>query len=431
MQNLALKKIEYPAIGESLYRVTLPNGLRLFLLPKTNFHETYGIMTVKFGSVDTHFVPRGTKQTIHYPAGIAHFLEHKLFEDEQGKDLLQEFVDLGAESNAFTSFTKTSYLFSTTENVEECLELLQDLIGEAFFTEESVQREQGIIHQEIEMYQDNPEYRLFFSALANLYPDTPLAEDIAGNRKSITEITVEDLDENFETFYHPSNMSLFLVGNFELEKVLGAIEEQQNSYERDSQRPVIKRRPVKLSPVIPTASMRMEVSRPKLAVAMRGTDKIAKRKLFRYKIILKLLFDMMFGWTSKRYQALYEAGRIDASLTLEVEVEESFHFVMLTMDTQEPVALSHQIRTAIKEFSQDMDVTEEHLDIVKSEMYGDLLHGLNSLEYMATQYETLLDGENLFDLPKILQNIHLEEILEVGHQFIDHCDMIDFIIFPK
>ena len=164
---------------------------------------------------------------------------------------------------------------------------------------------------------------------------------------------------------------------------------------------------------------------------MRGNDKISKRKLFRYKLILKLLFDMMFGWTSKRYQKMYENGKIDASLTLEVEVEERFHFVMLTMDTQEPVALSHQIRTAIKEFAQDMDVTEEHLDIVKSEMYGDLMHGLNSLEYMATQYETLIDGENLFDLPKILQDIHLEDILEVGHEFIDHCDMIDFTIFPK
>ena len=431
MQNLALKKIEYTAIGESLYRVILPNGLRLFLLPKTNFHETYGIMTVNFGSVDTYFVPRGTKQAIHYPAGIAHFLEHKLFEDENGNDLLQEFVDLGAESNAFTSFTKTSYLFSTTENVEECLELLQDLIGEAYFTEESVQREQGIIQQEIEMYQDNPDYRLFFSALANLYPGTALAQDIAGNRESIAEITVEDLDENFETFYHPSNMSLFLVGNFDLEKTVATISEKQNSYEIDDEKSAIKRRALKLSPVVPTASMRMEVSRPKLAVAMRGNDKISKRKLFRYKLILKLLFDMMFGWTSKRYQKMYENGKIDASLTLEVEVEERFHFVMLTMDTQEPVALSHQIRTAIKEFAQDMDVTEEHLDIVKSEMYGDLMHGLNSLEYMATQYETLIDGENLFDLPKILQDIHLEDILEVGHEFIDHCDMIDFTIFPK
>ena len=338
MQNLALKKIEYTAIGESLYRVILPNGLRLFLLPKTNFHETYGIMTVNFGSVDTYFVPRGTKQAIHYPAGIAHFLEHKLFEDENGNDLLQEFVDLGAESNAFTSFTKTSYLFSTTENVEECLELLQDLIGEAYFTEESVQREQGIIQQEIEMYQDNPDYRLFFSALANLYPGTALAQDIAGNRESIAEITVEDLDENFETFYHPSNMSLFLVGNFDLDKTVATISEQQNSYEIEDEKSAIKRRSLKLSPVVPTASMRMEVSRPKLAVAMRGNDKISKRKLFRYKLILKLLFAMMFGWTSKRYQKMYENGKIDASLTLEVEVEERFHFVMLTMDTQEPVA---------------------------------------------------------------------------------------------
>lgn len=242
---------------------------------------------------------------------------------------------------------------------------------------------------------------------------------------------MEDLDENFETFYHPSNMSLFLVGNFDLDKTVATISEQQNSYEIEDEKSSIKRRSLKLSPVVPTASMRMEVSRPKLAVAMRGNDKISKRKLFRYKLILKLLFDMMFGWTSKRYQKMYENGKIDASLTLEVEVEERFHFVMLTMDTQEPVALSHQIRTAIKEFAQDMDVTEEHLDIVKSEMYGDLMHGLNSLEYMATQYETLIDGENLFDLPKILQDIHLEDILEIGHEFIDHCDMIDFTIFPK
>ena len=432
MPNLAIKKIEYPSIGESLYRLILPNGLRVFLLPKMNFHETYGIMTVHFGSVDTHFVPRGLKQACHYPAGIAHFLEHKLFEDEDGEDLLQKFVDLGAESNAFTSFTKTSYLFSTTDNVLECLELLQNLIGEAYFTEDSIQREQGIIQQEIEMYQDDSDYQLFFNALANLYPDTPLAQDIAGNHETISDITVEDLDENFETFYHPSNMSLFLVGNFDVDHVATSIDRQQYLlYEIDDEKTTIRRRSLKLSPVIPTASTRMEVSRPKLAIALRGTDKILKKKLFRYKVILKLLFDMMFGWTSKRYQELYEAGRIDASLTLEVEVEDRFHFVILTMDTQEPVALSHQIRKAIQGFAQDLDVTEEHLDIVKSEMYGDLLHGLNSLEYIATQYDTLLSGENLFDLPKILQDIHLEDILEVGHQFIYNCDMIDFTIFPK
>ena len=431
MQNLALKKIEYTAIGESLYRVILPNGLRLFLLPKTNFHETYGIMTVNFGSVDTYFVPRGTKQAIHYPAGIAHFLEHKLFEDENGNDLLQEFVDLGAESNAFTSFTKTSYLFSTTENVEECLELLQDLIGEAYFTEESVQREQGIIQQEIEMYQDNPDYRLFFGALANLYPQTPLAEDIAGTKESISEITVENLKENFSNFYHPSNMTLFVIGNFDLEQMAAEIAEQQEKLVFAGSSEPIEKIPVSLHPVVSTDTYRMEVASPKLAVGIRGTDFVDESELYRYKITLKLLFAMMFGWTSKRFQSLYESGKMDNSLTLEVEVEKDFHFVMLTMDTQEPVGLSHQFRSAIKNFDKDPDVTEEHLDTIKSEMFGDFLHGLNSLEYIATQYEPHLTGENLFDLPKILQDISLNDVIKLGHRFIGQCDMTDFTIFPK
>ena len=215
-----MERKDYPAVGEAVYQTTLRNGLKVFLLPKRDFNETYGIMTANFGSIDTSFIPRGSNQAVQYPAGVAHFLEHKLFEDENGQDLLQQFVELGAESNAFTSFTKTSYLFSATDNVLENVRLLQSLLENAYFTEESVQREQGIIQQEIDMYKDNPDYCLFFHTLANLYPDTPLAEDIAGSVESIAEITVEDLDENFETFYHPSNMSLLLIGNFDLEKTL-------------------------------------------------------------------------------------------------------------------------------------------------------------------------------------------------------------------
>ena len=175
----------------------------------------------------------------------------------------------------------------------------------------------------------------------------------------------------------------------------------------------------------------MEVASPKLAVGIRGTDFVDESELYRYKITLKLLFAMMFGWTSKRFQSLYESGKMDNSLTLEVEVEKDFHFVMLTMDTQEPVGLSHQFRSAIKNFDKDSDVTEEHLDTIKSEMFGDFLHGLNSLEYIATQYEPQLMGENLFDLPKILQDISLNDVIKLGHRFIDQCDMTDFTIFPK
>ena len=431
MQGEVLEKINYSAVGETVYQTVLANGLRVFLLPKNDFNETYGIISTNFGSVDTEIVSRETKQVTQYPAGIAHFLEHKLFEGRQGKDLLLEFTKLGAESNAFTSFTRTSYLFSATDNISENLQLLQELVHRADFTKESILREQDIIGQEIEMYQDNPDYRLFFGALANLYPQTPLAEDIAGTKESISEITVENLKENFSNFYHPSNMTLFVIGNFDLAQIAAEIEEQQEKLVFAGSSEPIEKIPVSLHPVVSTDTYRMEVASPKLAVGIRGTDFVDESELYRYKITLKLLFAMMFGWTSKRFQSLYESGKMDNSLTLEVEVEKDFHFVMLTMDTQEPVGLSHQFRSAIKNFDKDPDVTEEHLDTIKSEMFGDFLHGLNSLEYIATQYEPYLTGENLFDLPKILQDISLNDVIKLGHRFIDQCDMTDFTIFPK
>lgn len=431
MQGEVLEKINYSAVGETVYQTVLANGLRVFLLPKNDFNETYGIISTNFGSVDTGIVSRETNQVTQYPAGIAHFLEHKLFEGRQGKDLLLEFTKLGAESNAFTSFTRTSYLFSATDNISENLQLLQELVHRADFTKESILREQDIIGQEIEMYQDNPDYRLFFGALGNLYPQTPLAEDIAGTKESISEITVENLKENFSNFYHPSNMTLFVIGNFDLEQIAAEIAEQQEKLVFAGSSEPIEKIPVSLHPVVSTDTYRMEVASPKLAVGIRGTDFVDKSELYRYKITLKLLFAMMFGWTSKRFQSLYESGKMDNSLTLEVEVEKDFHFVMLTMDTQEPVGLSHQFRSAIKNFDKDPDVTEEHLDTIKSEMFGDFLHGLNSLEYIATQYEPHLAGENLFDLPKILQDISLNDVIKLGHRFIDQCDMTDFTIFPK
>ena len=431
MQGEVLEKINYSAVGETVYQTVLANGLHVFLLPKNDFNETYGIISTNFGSVDTGIVSRETKQVTQYPAGIAHFLEHKLFEGPQGKDLLLEFTKLGAESNAFTSFTRTSYLFSATDNISENLQLLQELVHRADFTKESILREQDIIGQEIEMYQDNPDYRLFFGALANLYPQTSLAEDIAGTKESISEITVENLKENFKNFYHPSNMTLFVIGNFDLEQIAAEIAEQQEKLVFPGSSEPIEKIPVTLHPVVSTDTYRMEVASPKLAVGIRGTDFVDESELYCYKITLKLLFAMMFGWTSKRFQSLYESGKMDNSLTLEVEVEKDFHFVMLTMDTQEPVGLSHQFRSAIKNFDKDPDVTEEHLDTIKSEMFGDFLHGLNSLEYIATQYEPYLTGENLFDLPKILQDISLNDVIKLGHRFIDQCDMTDFTIFPK
>ena len=426
MTKIIFEEKYYPAVKEKVYRTRLSNGLTVALLPKKEFKEVYGSVTVQFGSIDT--LVREVDGTVkQYPEGIAHFLEHKLFEREDSSDIMAAFTLLGADSNAFTSFTKTNYLFSATDYLLENLDLLEELVTKAHFTEDSILREQDIIQQEREMYQDDPDSFLFFSTLANLYPGTPLATDIVGSEESIVQIHTDNLHENFTRFYKPVNMSLFLVGNFDIDNIQDYLQRkvlQDMSFEE------FTREKIDLQDVKPTDSMRMEVSSPKLAIGIRGKKEVSQGDGYRYNILLKILFAMMFGWTSNRFQNLYESGKIDASLSLEVEVTSRFHFVMLTMDAKEPVALSHQFRKAIRNFIKDPDITEEHLDIIKREMYGEFFSSLNSLEFIATQYNFLDKGETIFDLPKILQEITLEDVLEAGHHLIDDGDIVDFTIFP-
>ena len=427
MTKVVFEEKYYPAVKEMVYRTRLSNGLTVALLPKKELKEVYGSVTVQFGSVDT-LVTEVDGCVKQYPAGIAHFLEHKLFERENASDLMSAFTSLGADSNAFTSFTKTSYLFSATDHFLENLDLLDELVTSAHFTEDSILREQDIIQQEREMYQDDPDSCLFFSTLANLYPGTPLATDIVGSEESISQINLTNLQENFTRFYKPVNMSLFLVGNFDVDQVQDYFERKELE-DLDVQE--LAREKFVLQPVKQTDSMRMEVSSPKLAIGVRGKQEVAEADCYRHHILLKLLFAMMFGWTSDRFQKLYESGKIAASLSLEVEVTSRFHFVMLTMDTKEPVALSHQFRKAIRNFTKDLDITEDHLDIIKREMFGEFFSSMNSLEFIATQYDAFENGETIFDLPKILQEITLEDVLDAGHHLIDDGDIVDFTIFPS
>ena len=427
MTKVVFEEKYYPAVKEMVYRTRLSNGLTVALLPKKEFKEVYGSVTVQFGSVDM-LVTEVDGDVKEYPAGIAHFLEHKLFEREDSSDLMSAFTSLGADSNAFTSFTKTNYLFSATDHFLENLDLLDELVTSAQFTEDSILREQDIIQQEREMYQDDPDSCLFFSTLANLYPGTPLATDIVGSEESISQINLTNLQENFTRFYKPVNMSLFLVGNFDVDQVQDYFERKELE---DLDVKEVAREKLVLQDVNQTDSMRMEVSSPKLAIGIRGKQDVVEADCYRHHILLKLLFTMMFGWTSDRFQKLYESGKIDASLSLEVEVTSRFHFVMLTMDTKEPVALSHQFKKAIRNFKKDLDITEDHLDIIKREMFGEFFSSMNSLEFIATQYDAFGQGETIFDLPKILQEITLEDVLDAGHHLIDDGDIVDFTIFPS
>ena len=425
MTRVTFQEKFYPAVKETLYQATLKNGLTVTLLPKNDFNEVYGVATVQVGSVDTKFTARNGKKE-EYPSGIAHFLEHKLFERENSEDIMAAFTKLGADSNAFTSFTNTSYLFSTSDNVADCLDLLDELVTSFNITEESVEREKDIIQQEREMYQDDPDSCLFFKTLANLYPETPLASDIVGTEDSIEDITLEDLRDNFDEFYTPVNSQIFLVGNFDLELI-------QNYFsQKDVGGCIVQKpkEPIALHPVKKVESIRMDVASPKLAIGVRTNSDMGHQDCYRYSVLLRALFTMMFGWTSKRFQSLYETGKLDSSLSLEVEINRRFNFLMLTMDTKEPVAISHQFRKAIQNFATDSDVSEEHLDLIKSEIYGEFIHSMNSLEFIATQYQSHSDETTLFDLPKIIQEMTLDDVLEVGHHFIDNSEIVEFTIFP-
>ena len=425
MTRVTFQEKYYPAVKETLYQAKLENGLTVSLLPKNDFNEVYGVVTVYVGSVDTEFTARdGKKKT--YPKGIAHFLEHKLFERENSEDIMAAFTKLGADSNAFTSFTNTSYLFSTSDNVAECLDLLDELVTSFNITEESVEREKDIIQQEREMYQDDPDSCLFFKTLANLYPETPLASDIVGTEDSIEDISLEDLRDNFDEFYTPVNSQIFLVGNFDLELI------QNYFLQKDVGGCIVQnpKEPIALHPVKKVESIRMDVASPKLAIGVRTNSDMGHQDCYRYSVLLRALFTMMFGWTSKRFQSLYETGKLDSSLSLEVEINRRFNFLMLTMDTKEPVAISHQFRKAIQNFATDSDVSEEHLDLIKSEIYGEFIHSMNSLEFIATQYQSHSDETTLFDLPKIIQEMTLDDVLEVGHHFIDNSEIVEFTIFP-
>lgn len=425
MTRVTFQEKYYPAVKETLYQATLKNGLTVSLLPKNDFNEVYGVATVQVGSVDTEFTAKDGKKK-SYPNGIAHFLEHKLFERENSEDIMAAFTELGAESNAFTSFTNTSYLFSTSDRVIECLDLLEELVTSFHITEESVEREKDIIQQEREMYWDDPDSCLFFKTLANLYPETPLASDIVGTEKSIEAIRLEDLRDNFDEFYTPINSHIFLVGNFELELI------QDYFSKRNTGNPIDEtpREKIALHPVKKVESIRMDVASPKLAIGVRTNTEMGDMDCYRYGVLLKALFTMMFGWTSKRFQNLYETGKLDSSLSLEVEINRRFNFLMLTMDTKEPVGISHQFRKAIQNFVTDPDVSEEHLDLIKSEIYGEFIHNMDSLEFIATQYQSHTDESTLFDLPKIIQEITLEDVLEVGHHFIDNSEIVEYTIFP-
>ncbi|AEB29374.1 putative processing protease [Carnobacterium sp. 17-4] len=428
-----MEKKVYEQLQEIIYTETLDNGLKVTLLPKNDFHKTYGLFSTNFGSIDNQFVPNGKTEMVTAPDGIAHFLEHKLFEKEDG-DVFNKFGRLGASANAFTSFTRTAYLFSSTSHVSESLTTLLDFVQEPYFTEETVNKEKGIIAQEIQMYEDEPDWRLFFGILGNMYPKHPLHIDIAGTVDSIMDITPELLYENHATFYHPSNMNLFVVGKLDPEEMMKLIRENQAQKEYAPAEAIKRIFPEEtIKDIKPYNFINMTVNRPKSIVGVKGIKEIPSGiEALKYKTTMDLLLTLLFGPTSANYLKLYDKGVIDDSFSFEFNLDRTFHFIDVSGDTKDSAVFSAEIKKLLLEAKMSSEFTDENLAIVKKRTIGQELQSLNSLEYIANQYSQPIYGEaTLFDVVPIIESITLDEIKKVAEEFMIEDHMTTFHILPK
>ena len=428
-----MNKTEYEQINETLYHEVLPNGLTVYLLPKNDYHKTYGLFSTNYGSIDNEFIPYGEKEKVKVPDGIAHFLEQKLFEKEDG-DVFQLFGKQGASANAFTSFTKTSYLFSTTDQVEKNLTTLIDFVQAPYFTEETVNKEKGIIGQEIQMYEDDPNWRMFFGILNNLYPAHPLHIDIAGTVESIDKITAQDLYTCYRTFYQPSNMVLFVVGKMEPEKLMKLIRENQEAKNFPPKQEIVRYFPENTKEIIKQSALEAAITRDKFVLGIKGLDTLPQEgtELLRYKTAINLLFQMILGNTSRNYLAMYNQGIIDDSFGFEFSLDREFHFADFSGDTDEPEKAAEKVKEIILGFADDPEVSETNLDLLKKKMLGQYFQSLNSIEYIANQFTQSLFGDRtLFDLPEIIDSIQMKDVLAAGEAFISEEAFSEFYMRPK
>ncbi|QOY34536.1 EF-P 5-aminopentanol modification-associated protein YfmH [Anaerobacillus isosaccharinicus] len=427
-----MKKVVFEQLNETLYHETLENGLEVYILPKQGFNKTYATFTTKYGSVDNHFIPIGEKELLKVPDGIAHFLEHKMFEDEDG-DVFQQFSKQGASANAFTSFTRTAYLFSSTSEVEKNLETLIDFVQHPYFTEESVEKEKGIIGQEITMYDDNPDWRVYFGVIENMYQNHPVKIDIAGTIESIDKITKDLLYKCYETFYHPKNMVLFVIGSLNPEEILELVKENQSKKtfkEIEKIERFFEEEPTAVAKKIET--LKMSVHTPKCLVGFKEKNQTRQGKeLLKHELAVNVLLDLMLGQSSSNYEKLYNIGLIDDSFSFDFSAEQGFGFSIIGGDTKDPDKLVSTLEEMISSFIQ-VPLDENAVKRAIKKKIGAFLRAVNSPEYIANQFTRYqFNDMNLFDVVETLENLTKDELEQKAKEHFDPTMFTVCQVLPK
>lgn len=412
----------YQQYGDKVYIDELENGLSVVMIPKSGYHKTYATFSVNYGSIDTTI--NGKK----YPAGIAHFLEHKMF-DKKDHDSMDVFSKYGASSNAFTNFNKTSYLFATTDNVHDNLMELLDFVQDPYFDEQKVEKEKGIIGQEISMYDDNPGSVLFFKTIQNMYPDTPLNVDIAGSQESINKITKDDLYDSYNYFYQPNNMQLTIVGDIDPEETLGWVIDNQKQKSSPNVRSINKTL-IESNDIVKETTQEMDVSIPKVAIGIKGSSEFNND--IKYELSISLLLQMLLSEGSEVYENLYNKGIIDDSFGFDFDCEDQFNYVIFAGETDDIDSFYQEISKVLFDFEDIVKELNDEFELIKREEIGQHISMMNSIEAVSNSVNDKDHNyRNLYDEIDIIKSLQLSDIIYYGKMLLKEEFMVKNIILPQ
>ncbi len=427
-----MHKTEYKTLQEAVYHQTLDNGLTVYIVHKPDFRQTYASFTTQYGSVDREFVVASRGERVVVPDGIAHFLEHKMFEEEHG-DVFQDFARYGAQANAFTTYDTTTYLFSSTANVRENLMTLLDFVQRPYFTDENVEKEKGIIGQEIAMYDEMPNWRCHSNFLRGLYGDHPMGIDIAGTLSSIQKIRKEDLYDCYETFYHPSNMVLFVVGPEIPERVISWVAENQAKKNYTLQKPVQRFLPsVPAQPREQRVESELTMAQPRVLFGFKETwqSPDAKERQLR-ETAMEVWMESLLGRGSPLYHALMDEGLTDAGFGSDYELTPWYGHSQMGGNSNHPDELVERVLSALNQYGKE-GLAQEDFERVRKKAMGRFFSLLDSPQGIAYVYTAQkLRGIDVFTALDVLERMTIDHVMNALRSHVNEEQLTVSLVRPK
>ncbi|WDV44192.1 pitrilysin family protein [Clostridiaceae bacterium M8S5] len=428
---MSLKKVESFKLNEELYSYEFENGLKVFYVPKPQYTIKFAIFATNYGSIDSRFIPINENDFIDVPDGVAHFLEHKLFEEKEG-NIFNEFSKLGSYVNAYTNFNQTAYLFSCTDNFNENLDLLVKFVQDPYFTDENVEKEKGIIEQEIKMYEDNANWRVFFNCLNGMYHNHPVKIDIAGTVESINKIDKEILYKCYNTFYNPKNMVLFLVGDLDFNQAINQIESSMRKDIHILDHEIKRDYPIEPKTVNKDyVEQKLDVAKPLFTIGFKDTDiGYEGEELVKKEVATIMLIDMLFSKSSKFYQEMYDSKLVNGPFGFQYIGQRDYGHTLISGESEKPKELLTKILEYIKDDGIE-DLINENFDRVKKKFIGYHITDLNSVSFIANNFISYYFNDFLlFNYIAIVENMKSEDLINRLRQYLNDKNHTLSVINP-